>query len=68
MSRAEVSDALPDALEETAPTVAGDAADIVTTVRHRKAPHAGVRYYSESILTDHGKTMIGNFCLSCNTT
>ena len=68
MSWAEVFDALPDALEETAPTVAGDAADIVMTVRYREAPNVGVRYYPESILADHGKTMIGNFCLSCNTT
>ena len=68
MSWAEVFDALPDALEETAPTVAGDAADIVTTVRHRKAPHVGVRFHPENIPTDHRKTMVESFCLSCNTT
>jgi len=61
-------DALPDTLEETAHTVAEDEADIVMAVRHREAPHVGVQFHPESILTDHGKTMVENFCLSCNTT
>ena len=59
---------LPAALEETAHTVAQDEAAIVMAVRHRDAPHVGVQFHPESILTDHGKTMIENFCLSCNTT
>jgi anthranilate synthase component 2 len=59
---------LPDVLEETAHTVAEDEADIVMAVRHREAPHVGVQFHPESILTDHGKTMVENFCLSCNTT
>jgi len=59
---------LPAALEETAHTVADDEADIVMAVRHREAPHVGVQFHPESILTDHGKTMVENFCLSCNTT
>jgi len=59
---------LPDSLVETAHTVAEDEADIVMAVRHRDAPHVGVQFHPESILTDHGKTMIENFCLSCNTT
>ncbi|MDS0258122.1 aminodeoxychorismate/anthranilate synthase component II [Haloarcula sp. S1CR25-12] len=61
-------DDLPDALEETAHTVAEDEADIVMAVRHREAPHVGVQFHPESILTDHGKTMVENFCLACNTT
>jgi len=59
---------LPATLEETAHTVADDEADIVMAVRHREAPHVGVQFHPESILTDHGKTMVENFCLSCNTT
>ena len=59
---------LPAALEETAHTVAADEADIVMAVRHRETPHVGVQFHPESILTDHGKTMVENFCLSCNTT
>jgi len=59
--------ALPDVLAETAHTVAESEADIVMAVRHREAPHVGVQFHPESILTDHGKTMVENFCLSCNT-
>jgi len=61
-------DALPDALVETAHTVEESEADIVMAVRHREAPHVGVQFHPESILTDHGKTMVENFCLACNTT
>jgi anthranilate synthase component 2 len=61
-------DDLPDALEETAHTVAEDEADTVMAVRHREAPHVGVQFHPESILTEGGKTMVENFCLSCNTT
>jgi anthranilate synthase component 2 len=61
-------DALPDVLEETAHTVADAEADIVMAVRHREAPHVGVQFHPESILTEGGKTMVENFCLSCNTT
>ena len=61
-------DALPDALEETAHTVEEAEADIVMAVRHRETPHVGVQFHPESILTDHGKTMVENFCLTCNTT
>jgi len=61
-------DALPDTLVETAHTVEGAEADMVMAVRHREAPHVGVQFHPESILTDHGKTMVENFCLSCNTT
>jgi anthranilate synthase component 2 len=61
-------DALPDALEETAHTVETAEADIVMAVRHRESPHVGVQFHPESILTDHGTTMVENFCLLCNTT
>jgi anthranilate synthase component 2 len=61
-------DALPDVLVETAHTVEAAEADIVMAVRHREAPHVGVQFHPESILTDHGKTMVENFCLTCTTT
>jgi anthranilate synthase component 2 len=57
---------LPDELEETAYT--DDEATIVMGVRHRERPHVGVQFHPESILTEHGKTMVENFCLQCTTT
>ncbi|WP_276271308.1 anthranilate synthase component II [Haloarcula litorea] len=57
---------LPDALEETAYTE--DEREIVMGVRHRDRPHVGVQFHPESILTDHGKTMIQNFCQLCSIT
>ncbi|WP_053947559.1 anthranilate synthase component II [Halolamina sediminis] len=51
-------DAIPDGLAETATT---DDEDVVMAVRHREKPHVGVQFHPESILTDHGKTMIRNF-------
>ncbi|WP_336338968.1 anthranilate synthase component II [Haloarcula brevis] len=45
-----------------------DEASVVMGVRHDDRPHVGVQFHPESILTDHGKTMIENFCLLCNTT
>ena len=50
--------AIPDELAETATT---DDEDVVMAVRHREKPHVGVQFHPESILTDHGKTMIRNF-------
>ena len=58
---------LPDVLEKTAHTVESAEADIVMAVRHRDHPHVGVQFHPESILTDHGKTMVENFCLTCTT-
>ena len=48
------------ALDPDAETV-GEAG-IVTGVRHRERPHVGVQFHPESILTDHGKEMVANFC------
>jgi len=45
-----------------------DESRVVMGVRHSDRPHIGVQFHPESILTDHGKTMIENFCLLCNTT
>ncbi|QIO22427.1 aminodeoxychorismate/anthranilate synthase component II [Haloarcula sp. JP-L23] len=59
-------DDLPDVLEETAYTE--DEAKIVMGVRHRDHPHVGVQFHPESILTDHGKQMVENFCQLCTIT
>jgi anthranilate synthase/aminodeoxychorismate synthase-like glutamine amidotransferase len=48
--------ALPDCLECTA-----RAQDVVMAVRHRELPAEGVQFHPESILTDHGHELIGNF-------
>jgi anthranilate synthase component 2 len=53
-------DALPDCLTETART--DDERGVVMGVRHDDRPHVGVQFHPESILTDHGKTMIETFC------
>ncbi|EMA06996.1 aminodeoxychorismate synthase, glutamine amidotransferase subunit [Haloarcula vallismortis] len=45
-----------------------DESQVVMGVRHSDRPHIGVQFHPESILTDHGKAMIENFCLLCNTT
>jgi len=50
--------AIPDCLVETATT---DDESVVMAVRHREQPHVGVQFHPESILTEHGKTMIKNF-------
>jgi anthranilate/para-aminobenzoate synthase component II len=48
---------LPDVLEPTAFADDGE----VMAVRHRELPVAGVQFHPESVLTPHGRTLIGNF-------
>jgi anthranilate synthase component 2 len=48
---------LPDALVRTAWTDAGE----IMGVRHRDAFVEGVQFHPESILTAHGKPLLGNF-------
>lgn len=51
---------IPDALAPNAwcDTAAGP---VVMGVRHRERPQWGVQFHPESILTEHGRTMLGNF-------
>ena len=47
---------LPDCLERSA-----FGADVVMAVRHRELPAEGVQFHPESILTEQGKELLGNF-------
>ena len=47
---------LPDCLEQSA-----GAGDVVMAIRHRTLPAEGVQFHPESILTDDGKKLLGNF-------
>ncbi|MFM1944125.1 MAG: anthranilate synthase, glutamine amidotransferase subunit [Verrucomicrobiota bacterium] len=48
---------LPDCLEVTAWTEEGE----IMGVRHRTLPVWGVQFHPESILSEHGKALLGNF-------
>ncbi|TET52734.1 MAG: aminodeoxychorismate/anthranilate synthase component II [Anaerolineales bacterium] len=48
---------LPDCLEVTASTAEGE----VMALRHKTAPVSGLQFHPESILTDYGKQILGNF-------
>ncbi|MCP4644601.1 MAG: aminodeoxychorismate/anthranilate synthase component II [bacterium] len=50
-------DTCPDCLEITAETDQGE----IMAVAHKEYPVFGVQFHPESILTEHGKQMIGNF-------
>jgi anthranilate synthase/aminodeoxychorismate synthase-like glutamine amidotransferase len=49
-------DALPDVLELSA-----SGGGVVMAVRHRELPAEGVQFHPESVLTEHGKTMLKSF-------
>jgi len=48
---------VPDCLEVTATTEEGE----IMAVQHRSAPVVGLQFHPESILTEHGKTILSNF-------
>jgi anthranilate/para-aminobenzoate synthase component II len=48
---------LPACLEVTASTAEGE----VMALAHRSAPVVGLQFHPESILTEHGQTILGNF-------
>jgi anthranilate synthase/aminodeoxychorismate synthase-like glutamine amidotransferase len=54
-----VSEPLPAALEVSAFTTQGE----VMGLRHREYPVFGVQFHPESILTQHGKSILRNFLL-----
>jgi anthranilate synthase/aminodeoxychorismate synthase-like glutamine amidotransferase len=49
----------PDLPEELERTARFD--DVVMGVRHRSLPAEGVQFHPESVLTPHGKDLLGNF-------
>src|SRR5687768_9123869 len=50
-------DSLPDCLEISAESPDG----LVMAARHKELPVEGVQFHPESILTEHGKTLLANF-------
>jgi anthranilate synthase/aminodeoxychorismate synthase-like glutamine amidotransferase len=55
------ADSVPDCLEITARTDRG----LVMGLRHRSFPVEGVQFHPESIMTEHGKTILKNFLSLC---
>jgi anthranilate synthase/aminodeoxychorismate synthase-like glutamine amidotransferase len=52
-----VEDPLPESLEVTAFTRDGE----IMGLRHKEYPVVGLQFHPESILTEHGKRLLGNF-------
>ena len=56
-SLAVVPESMPDVLETTSTTDNG----IIMGLRHREAPMHGVQFHPESVLTEGGYLMLGNW-------
>jgi len=56
------ADALPDVLEAVAWSPAGpDVSEEIQAVRHRTLPIWGVQFHPESLFSEEGKRLLGNF-------
>ena len=51
---------MPDSLEVTARSDSG----VIMAMRHAQYPVHGVQFHPESILTEHGKDLLGNFLMA----
>ena len=60
-SLAIIPDTMPDELEVSAQTEAG----VIMAVRHRELPIEAVQFHPESVLTEGGYQMLGNWLASC---
>jgi para-aminobenzoate synthetase component II len=54
-------DTVPAELEITGSTESG----VVMSLRHRTLPIEGVQFHPESVLTEHGHKMLGNWLVQC---
>ena len=54
-------DTVPEELEITSATDSG----VVMSLRHRTLPIEGVQFHPESVLTEHGHKMLGNWLVQC---
>ncbi len=54
-------DTVPAELEITSSTDSG----VVMSLRHRTLPIEGVQFHPESVLTEHGHKMLGNWLVQC---
>ena len=61
------ADSLPDCLEVTAWTESDSGArEAIMGLRHRDLDIEGVQFHPESILSDHGHAMLGQFLARCS--
>lgn len=56
-----VAEPLPADLEVTARTRAGNGESVVMGIRHRQWPVEGVQFHPESVATEWGHALLGNF-------
>ncbi|HEX4814025.1 MAG TPA: gamma-glutamyl-gamma-aminobutyrate hydrolase family protein [Nonomuraea sp.] len=56
-SLAVLPETVPDVLDVTATTAEG----VVMGLRHRRAPIEGIQFHPESVLSEHGTTLLGNW-------
>ena len=55
---------LPDEIEVIARTDSG----VIMAVQHKTLPISGVQFHPESVLTEHGHQMLGNWLVACGDT